>query len=190
MRKNRYPKMVSITPVALALSLIGCQTIIPTVTSSNPPLVSIPPTTTIVLAHGTIVPGPAILASIEQAQSLVSFSLLTPDPRKLPSGLRLERVEWWPRNEKGVESISMSYVGDKISLSISETKAPSWSGEPQGVPYQEITIRGHTGYLFTMDSINAHAVAWQENNVYVLLNGQNMSLDELLQIAESMKPPK
>ena len=52
---------------------------------------TLPPTVTIEVG-GTVITGPAMLESPEQAQELVSFPVLVAASETLPAGLRLERA--------------------------------------------------------------------------------------------------
>ena len=58
------------------------------------PQAILPPTGAVEVAPGTVVPRPAMLDSPEQAQKLVSFPVLRPDPDTLPAGLELAEVGW------------------------------------------------------------------------------------------------
>ncbi|MGD2104614.1 MAG: hypothetical protein PVJ55_05810 [Anaerolineae bacterium] len=70
---------------------------------------TLPPTVGIELSPGTVVSRPATLDSLKEAQELVSFPVLVPDPETLPAGLEVERVEWRPDPERGMEMVAISY---------------------------------------------------------------------------------
>mgnify|MGYP006296925495 CR=1 FL=1 len=76
---------------------------------------TLPPTITVEV-DGTVISGPAMLESPEQAQELVSFPVLVADPETLPAGLRLEGVAWADKNT-GVVALTYRAAENKIDLS-------------------------------------------------------------------------
>jgi hypothetical protein len=70
---------------------------------------TLPPTVAVELSPGTVVSRPAMLDLPEDAQEVVSFQVLVPDPEALPTGLALERVEWQPDPERGMKMVALSY---------------------------------------------------------------------------------
>lgn len=147
-----------------------------------------PPTTTVVLPNGTVEAGPAILDSLEQAQALVSFSVLEPDPEALPATMETKGAEWQPMDERGIEWVRMAYEGGGQDLVLTQMRVP-WELAAPTEPHQVLIVRGQEGYLMTSGS--AHAMVWQESQgairVVIGVSSGNLSLDELLRIADGLR---
>jgi hypothetical protein len=150
---------------------------------------TLPPTVTVEVG-GTVVWGPAMLESPEQAQELVSFPVLVADPETLPTGLRLEGVAWKPYPEKGTEIVSLSYrrAGSFTELSIQQIALGDKGMRAPRQPHEEVSVRGTTGHLFSTENGQAHSVTWQESGTMVGVSTGGMVREETLRIVEGMRP--
>jgi hypothetical protein len=135
---------------------------------------------------------PATLDSPEEAQELVSFPVLMPDPEMLPAGLELERVEWQPYPEKGLEMVALRYrdAGNAVDLDIQQMDLGGRRTAPPGQPHEKIDIHGMTGYLLSFEHAEGQgpvALAWAENGQAVTVSASGLTLEQTLRIVEGMK---
>lgn len=154
---------------------------------SAPSTVSPPPTVTLVLPGGTVISGPAILDSPEQAQELVSFPVLVPDSETLPSGLELGSVGWKPYPKRGTEIVTLAYRGDGIDLDVQQLALSGKRMAPPRQPHERVSVRGTTGYLNSREDGEAHGLAWEESGSMVSVSASGLTLEQTLRIVEGMK---
>jgi hypothetical protein len=154
---------------------------------------ALPPTVAVEVSPGTVVSRPATLDSPEQAQELVSFPVLVPDPETFPTGLELERVEWQPDPERGMETVALSYgdAGTAVDLHIQQFDLGGRRAASPGQPHEEIEVRGTTGYLLASEHTEGRepvALAWEENEVSITVSASGLALEQTLRIVESLSP--
>lgn len=152
------------------------------------PTVSPPPTVTIVLPDGTVIPGPARLDSPEKAQELVSFPVLVPDQETLPAGLELGFVAWKPYPEQGTEIVMFAYRGDGIDVDIQQLAPSRGRMAPPRQPHERIKVRGTTGYLLSSENGEAHGLSWEESGTMVNVSTSGLTRKQTLRIVEGMEP--
>jgi len=153
---------------------------------------TLPPTITVEVG-GTVISGPAILESPEQAQELVSFPVLVADAEVLPAGLELEEVDWQPYPEENTELVTLSYrdAENTMDLTIQQIDLGGRRTAPPSQPHEEIIVRGTTGYLLSFEHAEGQepvALSWEENGTIVSVSTSGMTLEQTLRIVESMSP--
>jgi len=154
---------------------------------------TLPPTVGIELSPGTVVSRPATLDSPEEAQELVSFPVLVPDPETLPGGLELEGIGWQPHPEKDTELVALSYrdAENTMDLHIQQIAlGEKGMGAPRQ-PHEEVPVRGTTGYLLSSEHAEGQgpvALAWEENGQAVTVSASGLTLEQTLRIVEGMEP--
>lgn len=154
---------------------------------------TLPPTVGIELSPGTVVSRPATLDSPEQAQELVSFPVLVPDPETLPAGVELEGVDWQPYPEENTDLVTLSYrdAENTMDLTIQQIDLGGRRTAPPSQPHEEITVRDTTGYLLSFEHAEGQepvALAWEENEVSVTVSASGLTREQTLRIVESMAP--
>jgi hypothetical protein len=154
---------------------------------------TLPPTVGIELSPGTVVSRPTTLDSPEEAQELVSFPVLVPDPGSLPAGLALEAVGWQPYPEKDTELVALSYqdAENTTDLHIQQIAlGEKGMGAPRQ-PHEEIPVRDTTGYALSSAHAEGQgpvALAWEENGQAVTVSASGLTLEQTLRIVEGMEP--
>ena len=153
---------------------------------------TLPPTIPVEV-DGTVISGPAMLESPEQAQELVSFPVLVADAEVLPAALELEGVDWQPYPEENTELVTLSYrdAENTMDLIIQQIAlGEKGMGAPRQ-PHEQITVRGTTGYLLAFEHAEGQepvALSWEENGTIVSVSTSGMTLEQTLRIVESMSP--
>ena len=147
---------------------------------------SLPPTTT-QMVNGTVQPGPAKLDSIEAAQALVPFTLLVPDLPTTPAPLELTEVLWWPEDERGLQAVDLEYRSSEASLTLTEIQLPSRMTAPT-MSYQALRVRGQVAFLISQEEADTKVLLWQEDQRAIFLSAEGFSVEELVAIAEGLKP--
>jgi hypothetical protein len=154
---------------------------------------TLPPTVAVEVSPGTIVSRPAMLDSLEEAQELVSFRVLVPDPETLPAGSGLEKVEWQPDPERGMEMVALSYrdTSNGMDLHIQQIDPGGHPTAPPDQPHEKIDIRGTTGYLLSFEHAEGQgpvALTWEEHEVSITVSASGLTVEQALRIVEGMKP--
>ncbi len=154
---------------------------------------TLPPTEAVEVSPGTVVSRPATLDSPEEAQELVSFPVLVPDPGSLPVGLAPEGVGWQPHPEKDTELVVLQYrdAEYEMDLHIQQIDLGGRRTAPLDQPHEKIDIRGTIGYLLSSEHAKARgpvALAWEENGQAVTVSTSGLSVQQTLRIVESMSP--
>ena len=150
-------------------------------------------TVAIEVSPGTVVPRPATLDSPEEAQELVSFPVLVPDPDTLPAGLELEGIGWQPHPEKDTELVALSYRDAEYEMDLYIQQialGEKGMGAPRQ-PHEEVSVRGTTGYLLSSEHAEGQgpvALAWEENGQAVTVSASGLTLEQTLRIAAGLKP--
>jgi len=120
-----------------------------------------------------------------EAQALICFPLLVPDPATLPPGLAFVSAEVSPSREK--EAIALTYQGNGLDLSIQQITLPAPLAPPDQ-PYKTVSVRGYTGWLVTLPTApDLHSLVWEEDGLSISLSG-NLSPETLLGIAQGLQP--
>ncbi len=129
-----------------------------------------------------------VLDSPEEAQELVSFPVLMPEPETLPTGLGLDQVRWKHDREQNAEMVDLVYQGPGMELSTEQyARDEARLGAPNEA-HERVTVRGTTGYLFSHPAGEPYSLAWEENGTIVSVSTSGMTLAQTLRIVESMSP--
>lgn len=139
------------------------------------------------MVNGTVQPGPAKLDSVEAAQALVPFTLLVPDASTIPASLELTETMWWPEDEKGMQAVALEYQSSEASLTLTEIQLTSRMTAPE-MPYQALRVRGQVAFLISQEEANNKVLLWQEDQRAMFLSVEGLSTEELVAIAEGLKP--
>jgi hypothetical protein len=128
------------------------------------------------------------LNSPEQAQDLVSFPVLMPDPEALPAGLELQEVGWKHDREQDAEIVALVYRGPGMELGTEQfARDEARLGAPNEA-HERVTVRGTTGYLFSHPAGEPYSLAWEENGTIVSVSSSGLTLEQTLRIVQSMSP--
>ncbi len=120
-----------------------------------------------------------------EAQALVSFPLLVPDPATLPPGLAFVSAEVFRAREK--EAVALTYQGNGLDLSIQQITLPAPLAPPNQ-PYKTVSVRGYAGWLVTLPTApDLHSLVWEEDGRSISLSG-NLLPETLLDIAQGLQP--
>jgi len=128
------------------------------------------------------------LDSPEEAQELVSFPVLMPDPETLPAGLELEEVGWKHDREQDAEIVDLVYRGPGMELSTEQFARDEAHLEAPNEAHERVAVRGTAGYLFSHPAGEPYSLAWEENGTIVSVSTRGMTLEQTLLIVESMSP--
>ena len=129
-----------------------------------------------------------MLDSPEEAQDLVSFAVLMPNPETLPAGLELEEVGWKHDREQNAEMVDLVYRGPGMELSTEQfDRDEARLGAPNEA-HERVAVRGTTGYLYSQPIGEAHSMAWEENGTIVSVSTSGLTLEQTLRIVEGMEP--
>jgi len=125
------------------------------------------------------------VSSPVEAQALVSFPLLVPDPATLPPGLAFVSAEVLAAKER--EAVTLTYGGNDLNLSIQQITLPAPLAPPNQ-PYKTVSVRGYTGWLVTLPTApDMHSLVWEEDGRSISLSG-NLLPETLLDIAQGLQP--
>jgi hypothetical protein len=184
MIRKPFPKRLVI--IVLLVVATGCAFQAPASKSPETATPSLPPTTTLIV-NGTVQPGPALLDSVAEVQALVPFSLLVPDPTSLPDSLELSDIKWWPKDEQGLQAVDLEYRGVERSLTLTEIQLPTRMSAPE-MPYQALRVRGQVAFLISPAEADNITLLWQEDQRAIFLSAEGFSVEELVGIAEGLRP--
>jgi outer membrane lipoprotein-sorting protein len=141
-----------------------------------------PPGTEIVQAADLAKEYAPVPATLEEARSSVSFTLLTPG--YLPTGLALVDVRII-----GTSTVILNYGGNgqTVSLVQSNAQAGDERQPPAGSSVQTVTVRGQQATLITGSAEEPGSLLrWQENGIRYVIAG-TLSGDEAIAIAEGLQ---
>ncbi|MFW6135712.1 MAG: hypothetical protein ACOC7N_02695 [Chloroflexota bacterium] len=128
------------------------------------------------------------LDSPEEAQELVSFPVLIPDPEALPSGLEIEEVGWKHDQQQDAEIVDLVYRGPGMEASTEQfARDEARLGAPNEA-HELVTVRGKVGYLFSHPTGEPYSLAWEENGIIVSVSTSGLALEQTLRIVESLSP--
>jgi len=128
------------------------------------------------------------LHSPEGAQELVSFSVLVPISKTLPTGLELEEVRWKHDREQNAEMVDLVYQGPGMEVSTEQFARDEAHLEAPNEAHERVAVRGTKGYLYSQPTGGAYSLAWEENGTIVSVSTSGMTLEQTLRIVESMSP--
>jgi outer membrane lipoprotein-sorting protein len=121
-------------------------------------------------------------ATLEEARSQVSFTLLAPG--NLPQGTTLTAVQL-----VGDKTVIQNYGGGALSFSLVQSAEDMGRDRqpPAGSQVQEITVRGQPATLITgSGSEQGSLLRWEENGVRIIIAG-TLSADDARAVAESLR---
>lgn len=122
------------------------------------------------------------LATLEEAQSKVSFPLLVPDEKTLPSDMIFAGAQYLDSLDQ--EAVVLIYLNNQQELDIQQVRLYGNVSEPNQ-PHARVKLRGTTGYLFTSTKSVQSGLLWDENGHMIALGG-GFSPDDLIRIAEGL----
>lgn len=120
-------------------------------------------------------------ATIEEARSSVSFTLL--EPTYLPAGTALIEVR-----VIGTSTVILNYGGADASLSLVQSNAETGAERepPAGSEVTPVTVRGVEGTLIIGPNGEGSLLRWEENGIRYVIAG-TLSGDEALNVAEGLE---
>jgi hypothetical protein len=99
----------------------------------------------------------------------------------------LTEVLWWPEDERGLQAVDLEYRSSEASLTLTEIQLPSRMTAPN-MPYQALRVRGQVAFLISPEEADNMTLLWQEDQRAIFLSAEGFSIEELVAIAEGLKP--
>ena len=123
------------------------------------------------------------------ASQLAGFGVLS--PAYLPDGYQPEDISkvWTVIHEASEVRASISYKGQEESSFLTIEEFQHQPGQSKLVESQEIvdvTVRGQSG-VWVPDGHTKNLLVWEKNGITYLVISHDLSLDEVLKVAESLR---
>ena len=145
----------------------------------------IPPIATLKPPSGTLTPQMQMVASLDEAQAQVHFTLLVPDASTLPAGMKFEDAKILTANKR--QAVNLEYEGQNDqALNIQEIDLEGPLGQPNGA-YETVQLGGKQAYLVTEGDGKTLALAWEVNGQAISVSG-SLDRQSLVAIANGLAP--
>jgi Domain of unknown function (DUF4367) len=128
---------------------------------------------------------------IEELVSKIGFNVLVPD--KLPNDCTLE-IKTYPEGANdGFTQIRLHYMDkdDKVMfVGIGQRKSSKTQLDFSFQDVETVNINGHKGYFKAFDNAPGGILRWNQEGTFVEMDSNNVTKQEMIEIANSMKVAK
>jgi hypothetical protein len=128
---------------------------------------------------------------IEELVGKTDINILIPD--KLPNNSTLEIKTYPEGTNDGFTQIRLHYMdkGDKVMfVGIGQRKLLKTQLEFSFQDVETVNINGHKGYFKVFDNAPGGILRWNQEGTYVEMDCNNVTKQEMVEIANSMKVAK